>query len=117
MSKSRQYFLSLSVTLGACVVAVGLVPEPAVFIVGLLVMGLLIGITVYYKQWQWTRIKAGEARSPGLGVACVTAMTVALLLRGTGWSPVLVPAFSVAVSGGMFLWLEAKGGYLDPEQQ
>lgn len=81
---------------------IGLVPEPMVYLVGSLLIVLLVGTTLYFKQWEWTRVKASEARSPCLGVWGVTAVTLALLRRGATWGHVVIPVLSVIVSIGTF---------------
>lgn len=56
-----------------------------------------------------------QAESAVLAVGCVTASTLAMLLRGGEWSYFMVPALSVAVTVGLYYWLTVHGRLLESE--
>ncbi|SDW04236.1 hypothetical protein SAMN04487917_102358 [Arthrobacter sp. yr096] len=106
MTKARNFSLSLSLVLGAGTLAVGLVPQPMVFLAGALLLGLLGVVTLRFRGWRWVQDRELESSHSVFAVGCVVAMTLASLLRSTDWSFVLVPVVSIAVTTSAFYWLD-----------
>lgn len=115
MSKAKRFSLWLSLILGAGISSVGLLPEPEVFLAGVLVIGLLVAATVHYRLWRWVPLKATQVRPPGLGMGCLMAVTAALLLRGHEWSCVVIPLLSAFVTIAMFYGLTRYGRFVDSD--
>lgn len=107
--KTEQYSLSLSLILGASVLCVGLVPEPMIFIVGILLLVLILAAALHYRKWRWVPSSSEEVGMAGISVACVAAPTMALLLSGCPLSFVLTPVLSIAGTLGMYRELTRHG--------
>jgi hypothetical protein len=107
--KTKQYSITLSLILGASVVSVGLVPEPMIFVVGILLLMLLLAAALHYKKWGWVPSDSAEAGMAGLSAGCVMVTTLALLLRGHPLSFVLTPLLSIAAILGMYRELTTRG--------
>ena len=108
---TKRYSLYLSLILGAGITCVGLLPEPMIFLVGVALMACILAAAVSFREWRWVPFRVGEARMARLSVCCVTATTVALLLRGYPMSFVLTPLLSVVAALIVFREL-TRGGRL-----
>lgn len=107
--KTKQYSLTLSLILGASALCLGLVPQPTIFAVGVLLLVMLLAAALHYRKWRWAPSSAEEPIMAGLSAGCVTATTLALLLRGYPLSFVLTPVLSLAVTLGMYRELTRHG--------
>jgi len=105
MNKARKFSLAVSLVLGAGTLALGLIPEPLVFLAGVILLSLLVAVALRFKGWRLILNGDSESRSSIFGVGCVVATTLASLLRHAEWRLALVPAFSIAVTACSFCWL------------
>ncbi|MET3902255.1 hypothetical protein [Paenarthrobacter sp. 4246] len=107
--ETKRYSLSLSLILGASVLCVGLVPQPTIFVVAAALVVCILAAAVHYRKWRWVPSDGQESKMARLSVGCVTATTLALLLRGYPLSFVLTPLIGIAAIVGMNRELTTRG--------
>ncbi|MDR6986011.1 integral membrane sensor domain MASE1 [Paenarthrobacter nitroguajacolicus] len=84
-------------------------PQPTIFVVAAALVGCILAAVVRYRKWRWVPSRGQESGMARISLGCVTATTLALLLRGYPLSFVLTPLIGIAAIVGMNRELTTRG--------